>query len=282
MKELFSHELFKMGSFSLTLGNLTYAVFILFIAKILELFLYKLFIKTYVKKRDVDPGRTYAISRIFKYVIYFTASLIILRNFGFQLSAVLLGSAGLLVGVGLGLQHTFTDLLAGFILLVEGNIAIGDIVVIDGMVGVVKNIKLRTTEIKTRDLVFIIVPNSKLIGNNVTNWSHNESPARFFIDVHVNYKEDIDNVERVLLNATLSLPDIVQNPKPQMQLMEFGEYFIKVRLYFFSDELFFMEKVLSDLRRKVLEDLRANKIDIPYPIKEVKVFGSEEIRLAGV
>lgn len=273
MKELFGHELLKIGSFTLSLGNLISAAIILIIARILETTLYKLFIKNYVKKRESDPGRTFAISRIFKYIIYFVAILLILKSFGVQLSAIILGSAGLLVGLGLGLQNTFADLLAGILLLIEGNIAVGDIVVIDGMVGVVKNIKLRTTEIKTRDLIFIIVPNSKLVANNVTNWSHNESPARFHIDVNVQYNQDIELVERVLLNSVNAVPDIVQNPKPQVQVMDLGEYAIKVRLYFFSDELFFMEKVLSDLRKKVIIDLRANKIEIPYPIKEVRMGG---------
>jgi small-conductance mechanosensitive channel len=270
MKELFGHEILKIGSFTLSLGSVFYTIIIIIVARILETVLYKMFIKSYVKKRDVDPGRTFAISRIFKYIIYFVALLLIMKSFGANLSAIMLGSAGLLVGLGLGLQHTFADLLAGFILLIEGNIAVGDIVVIDGMVGVVKNIKLRTTEIKTRDLVFIIVPNSKLVGNNVTNWSHNESPARFHIEVFVHFNEDIDKVERILLESSNSIEDIVQNPKPQAQIMEFGEYAIKIRLYFFSDELFFMEKVLSDLRKKVLEDLRKNNIEIPYPIRHVK------------
>ncbi|MBK8701316.1 MAG: mechanosensitive ion channel [Saprospiraceae bacterium] len=271
MSDLFGLELLRIGSFTLTLGSLFYALFILVLAKFMEVFLFRLFVRTYVKKREIDPGRSFAVARIIKYVIYFIATLVILKNFGYQLSAILLGSAGLLVGLGLGLQHTFADLLAGFILLIEGNIAVGDIVVIDGMVGVVKNIKLRTTEIKTRDLVFIIVPNSKLVSNNVTNWSHNDSPARFHIEVSVSYKEDIEKVEKILLESAASLPDIVQIPKPHVQLTELSDYSIKLKLFFYSDELFFMEKVLSDLRKKVLIDLRNAGIEIPYPLKEIKV-----------
>ncbi|MBK9687291.1 MAG: mechanosensitive ion channel [Saprospiraceae bacterium] len=271
MSGLWNYPLFKVGSFSLTAGSLFYAALILLFAKVVEVFLYRLFIRTYAKKREIDPGRAFAVSRMIKYIIYFIAFLFILKVFGFKLSAVVLGSAGLLVGLGLGLQNTFADLLAGFILLIEGNIAVGDIVVIDGMVGVVRNIKLRTTEIKTRDLVFIIVPNSKLVANNVTNWSHNESPARFTIDVQVGYKEDIEKVERILLNAAASLPDIVQNPKPTVQVVGLGEYSISLKLVIYSDELFFIEKVLSDLRKKILLDFRSNSIDIPYPLREVKV-----------
>jgi small-conductance mechanosensitive channel len=271
MKELLSYELLKIGSFTLSISNIAYAALILLLAKILEITLTRMFIRSYVKKVD-DPGRTFAISRIVKYFIYFFATILILKGFGFNLSAILLGSAGLLVGLGLGLQHTFSDLWAGILLLIEGNIAVGDIVVIDGIVGVVKNIKLRTTEIKTRDLVFIIVPNSKLVGNNVTNWSHNESAARFHIDVNINYHENIEKVERILLNATQYIPDIVTTPKPQVQIYEYGEYAIKMRLYFFSDELFFIEKVLSDLRKRILEDLRLQNVEIPYPIRVNKNF----------
>jgi small-conductance mechanosensitive channel len=271
MSELLSYEILKIGSFTLSISNLVYALVVLLTAKILEVTITRMIVKTYIKKVD-DPGRSFAVSRIIRYFIYFFAIVAIMKGFGFNLSAILLGSAGLLVGLGLGLQNTFTDLLAGIILLVEGNIAVGDIVVIDGIVGVVKNIKIRTTEIKTRDLVFIIVPNSKLVGNNVTNWSHNESPARFHIDVNIHYHENIEKVERIMLNATQYITDIVANPKPQVHVHEYGEYAIKMRLYFFSDELFFIEKVLSDLRKRVLEDLHMQNVEIPYPIRVNKNF----------
>lgn len=274
MSELWNYPIFTFGSFTLTAGSVFYTILILLVAKLIELVLYRLFIRTYAKKREIDPGRAFAVSRIIKYIIYFFAFLFILKVFGFKLSAIVLGSAGLLVGLGLGLQNTFSDLLAGLILLIEGNIAVGDIVVIDGMVGVVKNIKLRTTEIKTRDFVFIIVPNSKLAGNNVTNWSHNESPARFNIDVRIGYKEDIEKVERILLQAASTLPDIVQNPKPSVQITSLDEYSILVRLVIYSDELFFIEKVLSDLRKKILLDFRTHNIEIPYPLREVKMLNS--------
>ncbi len=270
MKELFGLELLKIGSFSLTIGSIAYAVLILIVARVIETILYKIIVSNHIKKND-DPRRAFAISRIIKYFIYFFAILFILKASGVNLSAIILGSAGLLVGLGLGLQHIFADVLAGIIMLFEGNIAVGDIVVIDGIVGVVKNIKLRTTEIKTRDFVFIIVPNSKLIGNNVTNWSHNESPARFSVDLNVNYNEDLDQVEQILIDCASSITDIVSNPRPQVQVMEFSDYAIKLRLYVFSDELFYNERVMSQLRRKIMTELRIKNIVIPYPIHEIRL-----------
>ena len=89
--------------------------------------------------------------------------------------------------------------------------------------------------------------------------------------MQVGYKEDIEKVERILLTAAASLPDIVPNPKPTVQVVALGEYSISLKLVIYSDELFFIEKVLSDLRKKILLDFRSNSIDIPYPLREVKV-----------
>jgi small-conductance mechanosensitive channel len=270
MKELLNTELLKIGNFTLSISSIVYAIFILLLARLIENIVYRFVLKNHINK-NIDSGRTFALSRIIKYFIYFFALILVLKGFGFNLSAILLGSAGLLVGLGFGLQHIFADVLAGIIMLIEGNIAVGDIVVIDGIVGVVKNIKLRTTEIKTRDFVFIIVPNSKLITNNVTNWSHNESPARFSIDINVGFNEDLEKIEQLLIDCASSIPDIVISPKPQLQIIEFSDFSIKLRLFVFSDELFYNERVLSQLRRKVLLELKNNNIEIPYPIQEIRI-----------
>ena len=86
MSGLWNYPLFKFGSFTLTAGSLFYTALILLFAKIVEVFLYRLFIRTYAKKREIDPGRAFAVSRMIKYIIYFIAFLFILKAFGFKLS----------------------------------------------------------------------------------------------------------------------------------------------------------------------------------------------------
>ena len=98
-----------------------------------------------------------------------------------NLTVIWAGSAALLVGVGLGLQQTFNDLISGIILLFERTVEVGDFVQLDhdGLVGQVRRIGWRTSDVETRRHTTVIVPNSKLITDNVLNWSHSGERARF-------------------------------------------------------------------------------------------------------
>lgn len=271
MIEILSYSIFQYGTFNLTVGSIILALIIFFLTKVLVYIINSVILKRYFKKRDIDFGRSYAIRSIIKYVIYFLSIILIMKIFGAQLSVLLLGSAGLLVGIGFGLQNTFNDFLSGLILLVEGNVEVGDIVVIDGMVGVIQKIGLRTSQVKTRDMISIIIPNSKLVGQNVTNWSHNQSPARFQIDFGVSYNSDIDQVEKVVLDTINKSEDVLEKPGAMLQLLNFGESSVDFRLYFFSDEFFYIEKVKSNLRKEIFKELKRHKIEIPYPQRDVWV-----------
>jgi small-conductance mechanosensitive channel len=111
----------------------------------------------------------------------------------------------------------------------------------------------------------IIIPNSKLTEDKVVNWSHNDSPARFEIEIGVEYGSDVNTVERIILQAIKGDENVLHNPKPQIQLDGYGKSSLDFKLYFFSDEFFFIEKVKSDLRKKILLAFIENNIQIPFP-----------------
>ena len=102
-----------------------------------------------------------------------------------------------MVGLGLGLQQVFKDIVSGLFLLFEGNLKLNDVVELDdGEIGKVKEINFRTTKIETRDNIILVVPNSKFIDGNVINWSHIQKRTRFFVKVGVAYGSDIELVKK--------------------------------------------------------------------------------------
>jgi small-conductance mechanosensitive channel len=233
------------------------------------------FLNRYLSKRVVDPGRRLAINQIVKYITYVSAILLIINALGIGLTGLLVGSAGLLVGIGFGLQQTFNDLLSGIIILVEGSIEVGDDLVIDGLVSRVKNIGLRSSEVETRDNVAIIIPNSKLISESVSNWSHNSDPARFYVDVHVPYSTDIDLVENLIVECAINHTNVLQTPEPYVFLLNFGESSLDFRLYYFSNEFFISEKIKSDIRKDIFSKLLKENIHIPYPKRDIRIIGGK-------
>ncbi len=217
----------------------------------------------------MDSGRQVAVFQIIKYLIYVFALLVILKGLGIGLTGLMVGSGALLVGIGFGLQQIFNDFLSGIILLFEGGVSVGDALDVNGLFATVHRIGLRTTEVITRDDVMIIIPNSILVSNSVTNWSHNKRPARFDIDVGVSYKSDIDEVERLLLECANEQPSIRKSPAPTVQLMSYGESSVDFKLYFFSREFILIEKVKSDARKRVFKKLREHGVEIPFPQRDV-------------
>lgn len=226
-------------------------------------------IRRFFSKRQVDTGRQFAFQQFLKYIIYTLTVILALEAIGIQLSVLWGGAAALMVGIGLGLQQTFNDMISGLILLVEGTVEVEDIVEVDGIVGRVTSIGLRTSKIQTRDRITILVPNSKIVGENATNWTHNRHAIRHQVNVGVAYSSDVELVTKLLLEVCKDHEKVLADPAPQIQFKDFGSSSLDFILHFFSHEQMGIEIVKSDLRYRITQVFRANKIEIPFPQRDL-------------
>jgi small-conductance mechanosensitive channel len=227
------------------------------------------FIKVQVKSKRFDKGRGHALFQIIKYIIVVLALIGTLDIVGIKITLLLAGSAALLVGVGLGLQQVFNDIVSGIILLFEGSVSVGDIVELNNIVGKVNSISVRTSKIETRDRIVIIVPNSKLVSDNVINWSHKRDVTRFNIKVGVAYGSDVKLVMKLLVEAAKEHPDIVSNPEPASRLIDFGESSLDFELLFFTKKMFDIEFIRSEIRVSIEEKFNKHHVTIPFPQRDL-------------
>jgi small-conductance mechanosensitive channel len=274
MNSFLNTELFTYGSIRITVFSLVVVVMAIVIARVIVWSIGKV-LHNFFSKKGVDTGRQVAVVQILKYLIYIFTFLVILKAMGIGLTGLMLGSGALLVGIGFGLQQTFNDFLSGIILLFEGGVNVGDDLLVEGLFGSVYRIGLRTTEVITRDDVKIIIPNSKIVGSSVTNWSHSKRPARFSIDVGVSYASDIDQVERILLECAHEQQSIRKTPGPSVQLMNYGDSSVDFRLYFFTREFILSERLKSDVRKRVFKKLAEHNVVIPFPQRDVWMKSSD-------
>jgi small-conductance mechanosensitive channel len=224
--------------------------------------------KALFRKRIQDRferSNIYALYQIIKYVIWIIAILLILETAGIKLNVLLAGSAALLVGIGLGLQNTFNNFVAGIILLFEGSIRIGDILEIDGDVVKMERIGLRTSSAKNRDDIIIIIPNSMITSNKVINWSHQSEKTRFKIRVGVAYGSDVDLVIKVLKESALEHQDITDKSSIIARFVDFGNSSLDFELLFFTRNIFRIENLKSDIRKIINRKFIENNITIPFP-----------------
>jgi len=203
------------------------------------------------------------------YIVYIVAIIAAIDNLGIKMTIFWGGAAALLVGIGLGLQEVFKDLTSGIILLFERTVEIGDIIEISGTVGMVRKIGLRTSLVQTRDNIMLLVPNSKLVSENVINWSHTDSKARFSVSVGVAYGSDTELVRSILLEAARRNKRILDYPKPSVRFVEFGDSSLDFKILFWSKSMMVIENVKSELRFTIDFLFRENKVTIPFPQRDV-------------
>jgi len=268
MKELLVYQ-FQLGEYTFTPLNLIVTFGIIIIARIVFWGIKKFFLKRLFKLREVDIGRQYAVTQFAKYFIYVFAALLVLQSIGVKPTALLAGGAALMVGIGLGLQQTFNDLISGLILLIEGTVNVGDVVMVDNTIGTVRKIDIRTTHVETRDEVVKIIPNSKLVNENVVNWNHNIKPNRFQVNVGVAYGSDVKRVKAILLEALHGHDRILSSPNPQIQFKDFGNSSLDFEIYFFSHAYLGIELIKSDVRFKIMELFQEHNIEIPFPQQDL-------------
>ena len=237
-------------------------------------------LKNYFARKEIDLGRQFTVTRLIMYFGFVIGIVTVMRILGLELSLLWTGGAALLVGVGLGLQQTFNDLISGIIILVEGTVEVGDIVKVDGMVAKMRKIGLRVSEVETRDFSVLLIPNSKLVVENVNNWSHYDKPTRFQVTVGVSYASDVRKVEKLLLQAAKEHSGVLKRPAPRVQFTEFGSSSLDFTLHFFSRERMAIEFIKSDIRFNVINLFNENDIEIPFPQRDLWLRNPEDLRPA--
>jgi len=263
--------LIKTDKFTISIYSLLATIFILLITMIVIGIIHKMFKRKIYSNPNIKLGKSHTIYQLIKYILWILAILLSLDTIGIKLTFLLAGSAALLVGLGLGLQQIFKDIVSGLFLLFEGNLKVEDIVELDNQVGKVKEISFRTTKIETRDNIILVIPNSKFIDGNVINWSHIQKRTRFYVQVGVAYGSDVELVKKVLLECAANHKDISKSPNPFVRFYNFGDSSLDFQLFFWTEKSFEVENIKSDLRFDIDKKFRSNKIQIPFPQRDVHI-----------
>lgn len=267
LSDFLNYTLVKLESFTLSVYSLMIlATFLVFV--FLLLFILK---KAIYKTNKFDISRKYAIYSLLKYFILVLAAVISLQILGFNLSVLLAGSAALLVGLGLGLQNLFSDYISGLIILIDSSVKVGDILDVNGLICKVEEINLRTTTVLTRDENYIILPNTDLTRNQLINWTHSNRASRFEVNVGVDYASNVNLVMNILKDAAIQQKSILNTPTPFVRFNNYGDSSLDFCIYFWSEEVFRVENIKSELRIRVFELFKENNINIPFPQRVVHI-----------
>jgi small-conductance mechanosensitive channel len=190
---------------------------------------------------------------------------------GVDITAVFAASAALLIGVGLALQTLFQDIISGVFILVDQTVHVGDIIELDGKVGRVEDIKLRTTRAVTIDNKVLIIPNHLYLTNTLYNWTENGTITRENVEVGVAYGSDTTLVKKLLLEVADEHEDVYKHPEAIVLFTNFGDSSLDFRLIFTLNDSFQSGIPKSEIRFAIDKKFREHNISIPFPQRDIHI-----------
>ena len=248
---------------------------IMFIAKkIITTFIDNLFhnkIVTDATKNDaleLEEKRLHTLSRLFKsiatYAIYFIAIITCLDMVGFSITTILAGAGVLSLAVAFGAQSIVEDLMSGIFIVLENQYSVGEYVQIDGIQGIVKEIGMKTTKLKTYEGELMIIKNGSI--GSVINYSR--AAQRGYVEVGIAYEENIGNAISVIEKACTAITetykaDLDEAPNV-LGVTELADSSVVVRATFtaWNWKHFAIERAL---RQAIKEALDNAGVEISYP-----------------
>jgi small-conductance mechanosensitive channel len=271
-----NHDLY-LGDFKFSLSTLLLGVLVLLLTFAVSRYLRSFLERRMARHKHLDPGVQYTVLRLVHYVIVIIGVVSALRigvHADFTSLAVIF--TALSVGIGFGLQFIAGDLAAGFILLFERPVRVGDFITIPGpnsklTEGLVRSINLRTTVVMTNDSIASVIPNSKLTNQNILNWTYPERRTRISVPVGVSYNSDAEHVTRTLLRAAEGVEFVLDEPKPSVQLLEFGDSTVNFRLLVWTEKPRRHQRIKSAINYRIFRLFNEEGIEIPNPQRDINL-----------
>ncbi|MCJ7830477.1 MAG: mechanosensitive ion channel, partial [Desulfobacterales bacterium] len=275
LKAILSFPIVNIGGSPVTLWLIVKAVLILmafvYFARLLQAYLdYKIY-----PSFGIDAGLGYALNTSFKYTLLLIGALIALKSVGIDLRFLLVfaGAAG--IGIGLGMQHIAANVISGFTIIFGGKIRRGDWIETEGTLGVVTDIYLRATRVKTRDNIEYLIPNSNIISNTIVNYSLSSPLIRISLPVGVSYSSDPQQVRQILQEAAEKEPLVSKFEPPMVRFVGYGDSSLDFALLFWIDVRRTPRRLVrSALYFAIFERFRQAGIEIPFPQRDLHIRSS--------
>ncbi len=255
---------FKVGGLTISISDIAFAILLYLLVMSATRFAQRALEERILPQTRFDAGVQNSIKAATGYVGIVIASMIAISAMGLDLSNLALIAGAFSVGIGFGLQNIVNNFVSGLILLAERPIKVGDWVEIGPHVGNVRHINVRSTEIETAQRASVIIPNSDLLSNALTNRTHKSSMGRMEIKLGVAYGCDTDAVRQALLDVAAAEPRVLTEPAPYVLFRAFGDSTLDFELRVFVPDIEIGIWIRSDLNFAIDRVFRERNLEIPF------------------
>ena len=256
-----------ISSYELSLAVMLQVILVFYLSLELSWLLQTILDRQLFQRRD--RGVRDAVKKLLHYTLVLIGVLLAAGVAGFELRNLMVLAGAFGIGIGFGLQDIVNNFLSGIILLFERPIKVGDGVLLDGDYGTVVRIGLRSTVVETLDQAELIVPNSQIVSQKVTNWTLSTRRMRVVIPIGVAYGSNLELVMQILSEAGEHHPDVLDDPKPSPIFVQFGESSLDFELRVWISDIDKRPRVKSQLLLYIDQRFREAAVEIPFPQRDL-------------
>ena len=264
-----------VGDFEVTLGHLFGAVIVVVISIYLSRFIRFVLEEDVMPRTNLPRGVPYTISVLAGYGILLLGSFAAVAAAGIDMSRFALILSALSVGIGIGLQDVVNNFVSGLILLFERPLNVGDTVEVADVRGEIRHIGLRSSTVRTWDGSEVVIPNSRFIADQFTNWTLSDRTRRIEIAVGVAYGTDPVKVIQILAGIAGESEEVLEAPRPYAIMIGFGESSLDFSLRAWTDDIDNWTSIRSRLLIEIDSKLAAEGIEIPFPQRDLHMIEAE-------
>jgi potassium efflux system protein len=261
----------SLGSVSLSLAGVLIFFFIIWLSIVISDMIKAILDDDVLNRLTLKKGVGRMISVIIRFSLISIGILFAVSAIGMPLTQLTIIISAFSVGIGFGLQNVVNNFVSGVILLFERPVQIDDTVEVNNLIGRVKSMGIRSSNIRTFDGAEVIVPNANLISNEVINWTLSDQRRRIEIFSGVAYGSNVYKVKDILLDVLNSHPDILKEPEPLVLFNDLGESSLDFRLLFWTDNFDRWIIIKSEVVFGIHDALYKANITIPFPQRDVHI-----------
>ncbi len=264
-------QTYSIGSASFSLNAVAIFFAVIYVSVVFSKLLKVILEDDVLSILPLSKGLPHTIAMGVKYCLIVAGFLLAVNAAGIPVDKLTIILGAFSVGIGFGLQNIFSNMVSGLILLFERPIQIGDTVQVGQLIGNVKSIDLRSSNIHTFDGAEVIVPNGQLVSNEVINWTLSDKKRRLEIPVGVAYESDPPFVHKLLLQILNGHPEVLKDPEPLVFFSGLGESSLDFVLLFWIGDYNEGRRLKSDILFNLFAVLKENGVTIPFPQRDVHI-----------
>jgi small-conductance mechanosensitive channel len=225
---------------------------------------------------NVDAGVAHAIDTFIIYSLALIGALAALEAVGLGIGTITLFAGAFGIGLGFGLQSIANNLASGLTIIFSRALRRGDVVSVGDTVGVVQEVGIRATRMRTRDDVEYLIPNAEFVSGKIINWTRSNPHARLHVPLGVSYGADPVRVREILEQVASRTPTVEKHPAPEVWFAGFGDSSLNFELLVWMNiRMHSRRKVASDLYFAIFEAFKEAGIEIPFPQRDLHIRSAE-------